>query len=101
MELNSEEKKIDYKEPKYLVNYLNIDLDEYKSSLYILKSKHENEISIIKYKLKKTNVMISEKCKKINGSHDWISEREDGMYGEIFSHCKHCRVDRYNNEYLH
>ena len=45
--------------------------------------------------------MISEKCKKINGSHDWISEREDGMYGEIFTYCKHCRVDRYNNEYLH
>lgn len=80
---------------------LNLDLDKLKSTLYQQKKYHENQISIINSKLIETNLLISKKCKKINGSHKWITEREEGIYGEKFRYCKNCRVDIYDNNFFH
>ena len=30
-----------------------------------------------------------------NGCHRWISEREDGMYGYVFTTCKECGKEGY------
>lgn len=100
MDINSKKRKID--DSKYdISDYLNINLDDYKSSLYTEKRDYENRISLINKKLKEANVLISKKCIKINGSHEWISEREPGLYGEKFTYCKKCHVDIYNDEYIH
>ena len=100
MENNSKKRKLNYEEVNN-DNYLDVDLDEYKLSLYEQKRYLQDKISIINSKLKEANTLISKKCEKINGSHEWISEREEGMYGERFTFCKHCRVDIYDRQYLH
>ena len=100
MENSSKKRKISYEDVNE-DNYLDIDLDDYKSSLYAQKRYHQDKLSMIDAKLKESNILISKKCEKINGSHEWISEREEGIYGERFTFCKHCRVDIYDRHYLH
>ena len=100
MKNSSKKRKLDYEEVN-INNYLEVDLEEYKTSLYAQKSYLQDKILMIESKLKETNTFISKKCEKINGSHEWISEREEGMYGERFTFCKHCRVDIYDRQYLH
>jgi hypothetical protein len=86
---------------KYDINdYLNINLDDYKSYLYRKKIDYENKISMINIKLKEANVLISKKCIKINGSHEWITERDPGVYGEKCTFCKKCNVHIYDNEHI-
>ena len=46
-------------------------------------------------------LIACKKCIEKNGEHEWISEREEGLYGERFTFCKYCRVDIYDNTYLH
>lgn len=96
----SEKRKLKYQQVD-LDNYLDLDLEEYKDSLFRNKRYHENEVSIINNKIKEANYLIAKKCLKVNGSHEWVSERENCMYGQRYTFCKKCRVDYYNNEYFH
>ena len=43
----------------------------------------EKEIDTYKYKIHKN-------CIDCFGSHEWVRECEDGIYGEIFYVCKRC-----------
>ena len=60
-----------------------------------------NELYDIKYRLlyelKKTEIKIKilekERISKCN--HEWVTERESGMYGEKFTYCKNCGINRY------
>ena len=82
-------------------NYKEIDLEEYKKKVLDEQSYCYNRISILKDHIKDINRLISKKCIEKNGEHEWISEREEGLYGERYTFCKHCRVDIYDNTYLH
>ena len=49
----------------------------------------ESEIDLIQ----KNNI---KKCE-----HIWIREREPGQYGELWTFCKKCRVDKNNYNWIH
>jgi len=65
------------------------------------KSNELNELYEKKYDLldelkiveKKINILEKERVLKC--SHEWIREREPGMYGELFTYCKNCGINRY------
>ena len=94
------EECINYEEIN-LDDYLNIDLDKYKKYLYSKQRDYEEKIVIIKELIKSTNSKIAQKCKEKNNGHQWIREREDCMYGSRFTVCKNCRVDYYDNTWIH
>lgn len=49
--------------------------------------KRLNEIELT---LKDLEITIVNNCK-----HEWITEREEGLYGERYTICKKCGVNRY------
>ena len=62
------------------------NLDElYKKKYDLIK-----ELKIIEKKIKE-----AEKNRVLKCSHEWIREREPGMYGEVFTYCKNCGINRY------
>jgi len=99
-EPNSNHKKIDYSKIN-LDDYKNIDLKKYKDYLYQTEYYHNDQIKKIKKLIKETNIKMALKCKEDNGDHEWISERENCMYGERFTFCKNCKIDAYDNTYTH
>lgn len=82
-------------------NYLEMNLEDYKSNLYMKKIKYENEIDNLKKRIKEINYLISKKCLHKNKKHEWITEREPCMYGEKFTYCKNCKIDYYDKTYIH
>ena len=91
--MSSEYSQIDFN------NFMDINLEEYKK--YLMDKKYEyqiklNELEVI---LKNTNNLIIKKCKINNKGHEWITERESGMYGEKFTFCNKCGVDYYDTNY--
>ena len=78
-----------------------LDLNEYKKELWKLETYYTKKIQEIKNQIKETNRYIAKKCKNKNGDHEWISERENCMYGEKYTLCKKCRVDYYDKSYIH
>ena len=63
-------------------------MDESLDELYNEKIDLENKLKIINDKIN-----ILEKYKILNCKHEFIVEREGGIYGETFTFCKHCRLD--------
>ena len=84
-----------------LDDYKYIDLSKYKKYLFETEHYHDQQIKKIKQLIKETNIKIALKCEEENGKHDWITEREDCMYGERFTFCRNCKVDIYDRSYMH
>ena len=109
MEFKKRKLNIDknYNNKKFKVNeniqedYKDIDLEKYKRAaneeIYFLSEK----VTFLREHIKEVNCLISKKCLDKNGKHEWKSEREEGLYGERYTFCKHCKVDAYDNRYLH
>lgn len=60
----------------------------------LIKKQIETEkiLQNIKQQILNTNYEISNKC-----IHKWITEREDGPYGERFTFCEKCRISNYGD----
>ena len=64
---------------------LNNDIGElYKKKYDLIK-----ELKIIEEKI---NILEKERISKCD--HKWVTEREPGVYGEKYTYCEHCKVDR-------
>lgn len=48
------------------------------------------KIQFCEEEIEKLNKLIVNNC-----DHEWITERESGQYGERWTFCKKCRLDRY------
>ena len=59
-----------------------------------------NELLKQKYEYKKKIIDIEEEIEILlkeivnNCEHEWIRERESGQYGELYTFCSKCRVDK-------
>ena len=69
-----------------------MDINKSLDELYNEKINLENNLKSINDKIK-----ILEKEKIMNCKHEFIVEREGGIYGETFRFCKHCRLDYYRH----
>ena len=59
-----------------------------------------NDLLKQKYEYKKKIIGIEEEIEILlkeivnNCNHEWIREREPGQYGELYTFCSKCRVDK-------
>ena len=55
----------------------------------LIKEKYEikSRLEDIEKRLEWINKIIINNCK-----HEWITEREDGIYGKRFTYCKKCGI---------
>ena len=65
------------------------ELKKKQQELLKLKTELLQKINDIDEKLLNNRFRIIEECGKTTG-HEFITERELGMYGETFTWCKHC-----------
>lgn len=65
------------------------ELKKKQQELLKLKSELLQKINDIDEKLLNNRFRIIEECGKTTG-HEFVTERELGMYGERFTWCKHC-----------
>ena len=61
-------------------------------NLYKAKRFHETEIKKIENRIIETQKKIVKSC-----DHEWVTEREDGQYGELYTTCKKCGCNRYSH----
>ena len=59
-----------------------------------IKEGYERRIKELNVDIKIMELNKAKYCES-NGGHTWISEREDGMYGEVFTTCKECGKEGY------
>lgn len=71
-----------------------------KNNLITKKYKFIQYVKDIENQIKEQEFKIAKFCSNTNNGHKWITEREDGPYGERFTYCERCRVDYYGN-YFH
>lgn len=60
--------------------------------LYDKKYKLLDELKEIEEKI---NVLEKQRISKCN--HKWVTEKEVGIYGDKFTYCEICRINRYYN----
>jgi len=65
------------------------ELKKKQQELLKLKTELLQKINDIDEKLLNNRFRIIEECGKTTG-HEFVTERELGMYGETFTWCKHC-----------
>mgnify|MGYP001404587841 CR=1 FL=1 len=75
------------------------NLEEFNDSLNKLKYEFISKVHKIEKMTKKVNILIAKNCEK--EGHKWITEREEGPYGERFTYCEKCRCDSYDYSYRH
>ena len=63
---------------------------------YKIESK---KMKILSSKIKVMEDIIIQNCENSNTGHNWITEREQCMYGDKFTLCKKCGVDFKINRY--
>jgi len=79
------------------------NIDEYQTkgvSLYenqikeLIKEKHEyiQKIDNLQHSIRMLEEKKSFFCYS-TGGHKWITEREDGLYGELFTYCEKCKKE--------
>ena len=68
------------------------DIDTEIQNLNEIREQKLKELKYIEYEIKKCKIKKFKVCKE-NGGHDFITEREDGIYGEIFTYCKNCNYN--------
>ena len=61
-------------------------------NMYQVKYFHESQIKKIENLIIETQKKIVQSCE-----HEWVTTREDGQYGELYTTCKKCGMDRYRN----
>lgn len=61
-------------------------------NMYQVKCFHQSEIKKIENLIEETQKKIVQSC-----NHEWVTEREDGQYGELYTTCKKCGLDRYRH----
>ena len=76
------------------------DLKNQQNLLIQQKYEYVEKIKEIEKNIKQKGYEIANTCKNKDDGHKWISEREEGPYGERFTYCEKCRVDYYGN-YFH
>tara|TARA_X000000950_G_scaffold265505_1_gene339858 strand:+ start:460 stop:714 length:255 start_codon:yes stop_codon:yes gene_type:complete len=74
-------------------------IDE-NNQLLAEKEKYIQYIRTIDKKIQDNKYKIVEQCKIKNNGHKWISEREEGPYGERFTFCERCKISYYG-DYFH
>ena len=62
---------------------------EAKNSLINEKYELLEKLKTIENKIKECDDYIGKQC-----NHEWITEREDGIYGDRFTVCKLCKINR-------
>ena len=75
-------------------------LNNEKQKLLSEKSNYLDIIKQIEKEILEKEKQIANTCKIENGGHKWISEREDGPYGERYTFCERCKIDYYGG-YMH
>lgn len=55
-----------------------------------IKYKLQSELNTIEKEINKLNENKIKLCK-----HEWVTEREECMYGERFTYCKYCGIKDY------
>ena len=81
---------------KILFNKLIIE----KKQLIYDKYDYIKKLDLIDKNIINKKYEIANMCKKINNGHIWITERDEGPYGERFTYCKICNID-YNGDFFH
>jgi len=76
------------------VNKKMLDLLAEQKTLLKAKVACANRLTQLNDKLYKIQNDIENACVELFGNHDYIEEREDGMYGETFYTCNRCNVMR-------
>ena len=68
----------------------------------LIKEKNDliKQLEIVKKEIVDNNFDISKQCKKDNNGHNWVNEREEGLYGERYTFCSECGIDYYG-DYFH
>jgi len=82
-------------------NKKELDLIEYKNTLFNKKIKLNQLIESINQEILQTTILIGKECMKKNNGHKWITERENCMYGELFTYCEYCNIDYSDSSYMH
>ena len=62
---------------------------ERKKKLVLEKYELQNRLKQIELTLEDLQITIVNNC-----NHEWVTEREGGMYGERYTICKNCGVNR-------
>ena len=71
-----------------------------KKILIQTRSQLNKQLDQIREDIIQIQFNISKQCKKDNNSHKWITEREEGPYGERFTFCSECGINYYG-DYFH
>lgn len=70
-------------------------LTEKKELLYLHKKNLESQLKKTENDIQYNLMQISMECSRVNNGHIWITEREEGPYGERFTYCKVCKINNY------
>ena len=76
------------------MEFENGNIEKKIRELYNLKKIYNEKIKNIEYEI---DDLINQKyinCEIKNNGHKWITEREEGPYGERFTYCKLCNCER-------
>ena len=76
------------------------DLEKLIGSLINLKYEYERKRKKADYEILRVSRLIAKRCDE-NGGHEWVTERENCLYGERYTYCKKCRCDVYDSSYRH
>jgi hypothetical protein len=79
--------------PNTTEDYKNKSIDQYNNQIKeLLEKKHEyiEKIDQIQNSICLLNEKKESFCHSMGG-HEWVKERESGMYGELFTYCKKCK----------
>ena len=68
--------------------------ESYRNYLQRKIIKCNQEIENIMSKIEKLDDIIVNQCIDTHGEHNYIQEREDGMYGNIYFVCKNCGIEQ-------
>lgn len=69
------------------------DIQDRMNHMTVLIRKQEKELLMMKNHMKLIKQEFQTECGKIG--HNFISELEDGMYGETYTYCTNCQVYKY------
>ena len=72
-----------------LNNNMEKTLDEKMNELYKFRHELMDKLEIVN-----KNISLLEKDKVKNCEHIWVVDREDCAYGERYTYCSKCRVDK-------
>lgn len=54
---------------------------------------HYHKMLQLKREIDELDKIIVQNCGKSEQGHEWVTEREQCMYGEKFTRCKKCNID--------